>query len=348
MQAATVAGRDRRSSGRRQRHPRGVRVEARHRARDGRRRGAEVLLIHDAVVVDQERHHAGFAVARRPGDQREAVGEVAAGQVAARAAAGRRPLRLEDPEPVAVIAVLDVAGVEQRSRGARRARRPASASTGRRACRDCSGIGARIRGRRRRCDPARRIRAARRVGVHRLDRRELVAADAPDANLLRPRRARRRPSRRRGGRSESAASSRRSAPAGPSPRCARRDDPATTRPGSRVRSSSDSGVERHQPAIVGTEHDANLVVVVAREAVDQRVDRGLRRGEGLLARSPVPSAASAATNSSAAPPRGHHARIDVRSKMAPMVYRRRAAAPPAAPEARCCIAPWLAVPRSIC
>ena len=106
-------------------------------------------------------------------------------------------------------------------------------------------------------------------------------------------------------------------------------------------------VERHQPAIVRTEHDANLAVVVARETIDQCVDCGVRRGKVPLRdrrrRGRQRRDEAAAPRRSAAT-HAHGCALQSGSHG----YRRLAAAPPAAPEARCCIAPRLAVPRSIC
>src|SRR4051795_7563447 len=65
--------------------------------------GAEVGLEHRAVRADQERHHAGVAVGRGPGEQREAGHHVAVDHVAVGAARRVRPLPGQDAEVVAVV-----------------------------------------------------------------------------------------------------------------------------------------------------------------------------------------------------------------------------------------------------
>src|SRR5689334_3125258 len=74
---------------------------------DGRRllRGvrSEILLVHDAVVVDDERHHAGARVPRRIRDGRESADHVALHHVVERAALGVRALATQGVEVIAVI-----------------------------------------------------------------------------------------------------------------------------------------------------------------------------------------------------------------------------------------------------
>ena len=54
--------------------------------RDLRRLRPEILLVHDAVVVDHEGRDAGIAVFGRPGDQRETADHLALHDVVVRAA----------------------------------------------------------------------------------------------------------------------------------------------------------------------------------------------------------------------------------------------------------------------
>ena len=63
-----------------------IRVEVGDRRCQVRCVGAEILLIHDAVLVHDERHHAGVAVFGRVGDERNAAPELAVHQVIAGAA----------------------------------------------------------------------------------------------------------------------------------------------------------------------------------------------------------------------------------------------------------------------
>src|SRR5262249_25399899 len=63
----------------------------------------EILLAHDAVLIDDEGHDAGDVVLGWPGDQREAAGHLAVDDVAPGAAGHGRALRLEDLEEVTVV-----------------------------------------------------------------------------------------------------------------------------------------------------------------------------------------------------------------------------------------------------
>src|SRR5262249_47292514 len=76
--------------------PRIVRVVGRHvgSALGGAR--TEVLLVDGAVVVDDERHHAGVAVFRRPRDEAEAADHLALHHVVLHAARRGRSLPGED------------------------------------------------------------------------------------------------------------------------------------------------------------------------------------------------------------------------------------------------------------
>src|SRR5436190_10772345 len=66
-------------------------------------RGPEILLIHDAVVVHDERHHARIAVGRGPRNQPEAADHLSLRDVLVCAAFGVRPLPLQDAVLVAMI-----------------------------------------------------------------------------------------------------------------------------------------------------------------------------------------------------------------------------------------------------
>ena len=115
---------------RRQRLPRRDRVEAPHRPRHRVGARPEVGLVELAVVAHDEAHHPGLAVARRPGDEREARGHPALDHVAVRTARCARALRGQRAEAVAVVGVAGPLAGEQRAQRAVRLageRRPVQA-----------------------------------------------------------------------------------------------------------------------------------------------------------------------------------------------------------------------------
>src|SRR4051794_27969027 len=63
---------------------------------------AEVLLVDDAIVVDEEGRDAGVAVFGGPGEQREAADHLALDDIAERPAGGIRALLREDAIVVAM------------------------------------------------------------------------------------------------------------------------------------------------------------------------------------------------------------------------------------------------------
>src|SRR5262252_5876362 len=84
-------------------YPRLVGVVGFHRIRQLRRLGPEILLIHDAVLVDDEGHNPRGAVARGICDEREAPDHVSLYDEVVSAAGCVGALREEDPIEVAVI-----------------------------------------------------------------------------------------------------------------------------------------------------------------------------------------------------------------------------------------------------
>src|SRR4029453_15111743 len=70
-----------------------------------RRLWTEGLLINDALLVDDESHYPGVAVAPRPGDHAETADHAPVHDVVARPARRRRALRIEQAEIVAIMAV---------------------------------------------------------------------------------------------------------------------------------------------------------------------------------------------------------------------------------------------------
>src|SRR6185437_12641003 len=64
---------------------------------------SEILLVHDAVGVDDERHHAGARVARRVSNGRESADHVSLDDVVERATLGVRALATQGTEVIAVI-----------------------------------------------------------------------------------------------------------------------------------------------------------------------------------------------------------------------------------------------------
>src|SRR5262245_26155597 len=90
--------------------PAAARIERLH-GRDGAvRLGSEILLVEDALVIDEERHHAGIAVLRRIGHQREAADQLAARDVIQRSPVSALPLAGQNLVVVAVIGHALVAG----------------------------------------------------------------------------------------------------------------------------------------------------------------------------------------------------------------------------------------------
>src|SRR5467141_1989713 len=83
--------------------PRAVRIELLHRPGAGRSVRPQVLLVHDAVLIDDERLHPGHTVLSRVRDQREAADQAAVGEVVVRAAGCILPLGGEYPEVVAPV-----------------------------------------------------------------------------------------------------------------------------------------------------------------------------------------------------------------------------------------------------
>lgn len=72
--------------------PRGVGIEARHATRERRGVGAEVLLVHHAVVTHHEGHHAGIPVLDRPRHRGKPADHAAMRDVVVRAAGRVRAL----------------------------------------------------------------------------------------------------------------------------------------------------------------------------------------------------------------------------------------------------------------
>src|SRR6185436_14145859 len=63
---------------------------------------AKILLAHDTVLIDDERHDARRIVLRRPRDEREPTGHLALDDIAFGSARGSRSLRGQDLEVVAM------------------------------------------------------------------------------------------------------------------------------------------------------------------------------------------------------------------------------------------------------
>src|SRR6267142_4412208 len=82
--------------------PGAIRVELPHGQRGGAGAWPEVLLVHDAVVIDDEGHHAGHAVLGGERDEREARDHLATRDVVVLAARGIGPLRRQDAVEIAV------------------------------------------------------------------------------------------------------------------------------------------------------------------------------------------------------------------------------------------------------
>src|SRR5262245_66481876 len=83
--------------------PAAVGVEGGHARRDLSGAGAEIFLVDPALVVHQERHHAGVPVFGGPGDQGEAADHLAARDIVDGAAGRARSLAGEDLVVIAVI-----------------------------------------------------------------------------------------------------------------------------------------------------------------------------------------------------------------------------------------------------
>src|SRR5271157_6372273 len=79
-----------------------VGIELRHRFRQLSGVLAEVLLVHNSVLVDDEGREAGIAILLRIGDEGEASGHLSVHDVIFRAAFGIRTLLAEDAIEVAV------------------------------------------------------------------------------------------------------------------------------------------------------------------------------------------------------------------------------------------------------
>src|SRR5208282_712669 len=75
----------------------------RHVARNRGGLGTEILLIDDAVLVNDERHYPRVAVSRRKCNYSEAAGHVAIDDIALGAAGRVRPLAFEGLVVIAVI-----------------------------------------------------------------------------------------------------------------------------------------------------------------------------------------------------------------------------------------------------
>src|SRR5262249_24468494 len=83
--------------------PRAIRVKAHHFNADIGGAQAEVLLVDDPLMIDEERHQAGTAVSRGTGHEREAADHVAAHHIVDFAAWGVRPLPGENLIVIALI-----------------------------------------------------------------------------------------------------------------------------------------------------------------------------------------------------------------------------------------------------
>src|SRR6185369_4138793 len=87
-----------------------VRLEPADLLRRGGRFRAEILFVHAALVVDEEGHHAGVAVGRRPCDETETSDHSLLHQVVVGATWGARPLPFEDAVAVTVVCGLATFG----------------------------------------------------------------------------------------------------------------------------------------------------------------------------------------------------------------------------------------------
>ena len=79
-----------------------IRVERRHIRSDAAGVLAQVLLINDAVIIDDEGHHARIAIRCGVSDEREAADHLAVDDIIHRAAQHFRPLRGQDLVVIAV------------------------------------------------------------------------------------------------------------------------------------------------------------------------------------------------------------------------------------------------------
>ena len=177
--------------------PRSVRVECLHGLGHDRGSRAQVLLIHDAVVIDDKGHDPGHAVLRGKGHEGEPSHQATVGEVVIRSARRVLPLGGEDAVVVAPVrdGVRRVLGVAlaprpgdqwpQRTGGLPRVRRPVQAVALSRA----AGERARVMQERIAVGITRVVLALGvDVGEGDLNRVELVLADAPVEDLLPARR----------------------------------------------------------------------------------------------------------------------------------------------------------------
>src|SRR5579864_5722777 len=88
--------------------PARVGIEAQHVCGERRRWRAEVLLVYDAILIDDERHDARGTPSGRIRHEREAAHHPRLGDVVVRAALRMRTLRGEDAVVVAVVRLLSV------------------------------------------------------------------------------------------------------------------------------------------------------------------------------------------------------------------------------------------------
>src|ERR1700677_1053058 len=79
-----------------------IRIVLRDLGGDARRGGTQVLLIDDAILIDDESHDAGIAISCRIGDQRKATGHMPVGDIVHGAAVCVLALPRQDPEIVPV------------------------------------------------------------------------------------------------------------------------------------------------------------------------------------------------------------------------------------------------------
>src|ERR1022692_4491585 len=83
-----------------------IQVEPRHLRCDCRRHLAEILLVHDAFVIDDQRHHARSSPASWASDQRKPADHPTVGNVAVSAARSAAALAGEDPVEISVVGLV--------------------------------------------------------------------------------------------------------------------------------------------------------------------------------------------------------------------------------------------------
>src|SRR4029077_6780996 len=83
--------------------PTAIRIEARHRASELRRVASEILLKHNAVLINDERRDAGGAILRRKRDEPEAADHFSIHDIVIRAARSMRALLCQDSIKVSVV-----------------------------------------------------------------------------------------------------------------------------------------------------------------------------------------------------------------------------------------------------